>query len=85
MLDDAKAEAKKVGEGIVAQAKAAADEEHKKALKEIEAASDSALAGLASKSAELATELAGKILKEKINPADHARLINGAISEFSKN
>lgn len=85
MLDEAKVEAKKVGEGIIAGAKAAADEEHQKALKEIETASDNALASLAAKSAELATDLAGKILKEKINPADHARLINGAISEFSKN
>ncbi len=85
MLDDAKAQAKKVGEDIVAQARVTAEEEHQKALKEIQSASDNALADLAAKSADLATSLAGKILKEKINPADHAELINSAINEFSKN
>ena len=85
MLDAAKAEAQKNGQAILAQAQAAASAEHEKALREIESASDAALSQLAAKSAELATGLAGKILKEKINPADHARLIEGAISEFSKN
>lgn len=84
ILEDAKADAKMVGERIVAAAKTAADEEHQKALKEIADAKDNATTELARKSAELATDLAGKILKEKINKDDHARLINGAIDEFSK-
>lgn len=85
MLETARAEAKKTGEEIVAKARTAAAEEHAKAVREIEDASDRALSELAAKSAELATGLAGKILKEKINPADHARLIEGALSDFSKN
>lgn len=84
MLEDAKSQAKRVGEGIVASAKAAADEEQQKALKEIAAASDNAKAELAAKSAELATSLAGKILKQQINPEDHASLIKGALNEFTQ-
>lgn len=85
LLDTARADAQKTGQEIVEKARAAAAEEHSKALREIEAASDKAMTELAAKSASLATGLAGKILQEKINPADHARLIDGALKEFSKN
>lgn len=85
MLDAAQAAAEKTGQSIIDTARIKAAEEHQKAIREIESASDAALSQLAAKSAELATNLAGKILKEKINPADHARLIEGAISDFSKN
>ena len=84
ILADAKEQANRISEGIVASAKAAAEEEHQKALKEIAAASDNAQAELAAKSAELATSLAGKILKARINPEDHAGLIQNALNEFSK-
>ena len=84
ILADAKEQANRISEGIVASAKAAAEEEHQKALKEIAAASDNAQAELAAKSAELATSLAGKILKQRIKPEDHAGLIQGALNEFSK-
>ena len=85
IIETGRADAQKISQDILDRAKAAAADEHIRALKEIESASDFALSQLAAKSAELATELAGKILKEKINPADHARLIDGALSEFSKN
>ncbi len=85
MLDDAKLQAGRISEGIVASAKAAAEEEHQRALKEIAAASENAQAELAAKSAELATSLAGKILKERISPEEHAGLIQDALNGFSKN
>ena len=84
IIADGKAQAESIGAGIVASARAAAEEEHQKALKEIAAASDNAQAELAAKSAELATSLAGKILKARINPEDHAGLIQNALNEFSK-
>ena len=84
ILANAREQADRISEGIVASAKATAEEERQKALKEIAAASDNAQAELAAKSAELATSLAGKILKQRITPADHADLIQGALNEFSK-
>ena len=46
-----------------------------RALHEIEAATDGALRSLAERSAELAVDLAGKIVRHNLTPADHARLI----------
>lgn len=85
MLEAAKADAEKVANAIVEKAKDAASNEHKRALHEIESATEVALQELASKSADLATSLAGKILKEKIDPSQHSMLINGAIQQFTKN
>ncbi|MDO4587213.1 MAG: F0F1 ATP synthase subunit B [Planctomycetia bacterium] len=85
MIETARADAEKVAQGIVEKAKIAAENEHQKALKEIESATDFALQELAAKSAGLATTLAGRILKEQIDPAKHSQLINGAIHQFSKN
>jgi F-type H+-transporting ATPase subunit b len=85
MIEDARAQGERIGEGLVAKARAEAEEEHKRALREIAAASDNAQADLAAKGAELATSLAGKILKERITPEDHVSLIQDVLKEFSKN
>ncbi|MDO5552284.1 MAG: F0F1 ATP synthase subunit B [Planctomycetia bacterium] len=85
MLDSAKADAQKASNDIIAAAKVKAEEEHKRALAEIDAATEGALADLAARSATLATSLAGKILKEEITPERHKQLISGALGEFSKN
>jgi len=85
MLESARADAEMRAQSILDKARDAAEQEHQRALKEIDAATDNALRGLAEKSADLATELAGKILKEKICPADHAELIGGAIRQFTRN
>ncbi len=85
LIAKAKEDAEKMADSIVVKAKEMAENEHKRALKEIESATDSALQELATKSADLATSLAGKILKKDIDSATHSELINGAISQFSGN
>ncbi len=84
MLKNAKEDAEKSADTIIQKAKQAAENEHKRALNEIEAATDLALQELASKSADLATNLAGKILKQEIDSKRHSELINGAMRQFSK-
>jgi F-type H+-transporting ATPase subunit b len=84
IIDDARAEGDKKKEEILAEARAQAEEERQKALKEIAAASDTAQAELAAKSAELVTRLAGEILKKEIKPEDHADLLQGALNEISQ-
>ncbi|MBQ1277521.1 MAG: ATP synthase F0 subunit B, partial [Thermoguttaceae bacterium] len=70
-LDESAEEARRV----VAEAKEAAAKERERALKDVEIATDGALQTLAAKSAELATNLAGKILKETIDPTRGERLL----------
>lgn len=84
MLENAKTDAQQAADSIIQKAKQTAENEHKRALNEIEAATDNALQELASRSADLATNLAGKILKQEIDSKRHSELIGRAVNQFSK-
>lgn len=83
ILDAARRDAEAVGRQIVDKARGEAQAEHQRALREIENATAGALKELADRSATLAVELAGKIVKAKIDPQEHRRLIEQAVAGFS--
>ncbi len=82
MLEQARREAEHAKQEILAEAKAGAEAERQRALHDIEAATDAAIESLAQRSAQLAVDLAGKILQSKLSSADHARLIEEAMAKF---
>jgi|BioPla2DNA2_1021312.scaffolds.fasta_scaffold45375_1 F-type H+-transporting ATPase subunit b len=82
IISEARRDAEKQAATIVEDARKAAAHERERALKDIQEASDVALQDIAVKSAELATSLAGKILKEEIDSSAHARLIESAVGEI---
>ena len=82
ILDAGKKESQAAGLAILDKAKQAAESERVRATKEIEAATTGALQELAEKSATLATTLAGKIIKTKIDASAHKDLIDNAIQNF---
>ena len=84
ILSDAKQDAQRQADAIVAEARQVASEERSRALKDIQAASDVALQEIAERSATLATALAGKIIREEVDPRKHASLIDSAIGDISK-
>ncbi len=84
LMEQARREAEQARQAILAEAKQGADAERTRALRDIEAAADAAMESLAHRSAQLAVELAGKILKSKLTSEDHNRLIQEAISKFPK-
>lgn len=84
MLDEARRDARKVGQQIVDKARGEAREEHQRALGEIELATDDALKDLARQSATLATDLAGKIVEARLDPSAHAELIEQAMAKLLK-
>lgn len=84
MIDKARSEAEGTGRKIVEAAQVAASAEQKRALAEIEQATTSALSELATRSADLAVSLAGKIVKSELKAADHAALVTEAVSNFGK-
>ena len=84
ILNDAKTDAQKQADAVVAEARLLAAEERERALRDIQNASDVALQEIAEKSASLATLLAGKIIKEELDPAKHARLVENAIADVAK-
>lgn len=83
ILDAARRDAEGVGREIVNKAREEAEAEHQRALRDIENATAGALKELADRSATLAVELAGKIVKAKIDPQEHRRLIEQAVAGFS--
>jgi len=82
ILDAGKKEAEAASAAILEKARQAAENERIRATKEIEAATTGALQELAEKSATLATTLAGKIIKTKIDASAHQDLITNAIQNF---
>ncbi len=82
MLDGARRDAEQAKRQIEAEAKMSAEAERTRALREIDVATNQALKSLAEKSADLAVDLAGKIVGAKLSPAEHAQLIEEAIGRF---
>jgi F-type H+-transporting ATPase subunit b len=82
MLDGARRDAEQTKLEIVAEAKGAAQLEQQRGVREVRTAVDQALKELSEKSTNLAVDLAGKIVRSKLNPADHSRLVQEAIAEF---
>jgi len=85
LLEEARRDAEATKLDILAEAKAGAEAERLRALREIEGATDGALKQLAERSADLAVELAGKIVSVKLSSADHAQLIQEAVARFPTN
>ena len=82
ILEQGRRDAEAVGRQMLEKAKEEAKAEQQRALEQIEAATGAAIQELADQSAALAVELAGKIVHAKLNPADHARLIEQAVAGF---
>jgi F-type H+-transporting ATPase subunit b len=82
IIDEARRDAEHTQQEILAKARADAQAERDRSLREIETARDQALKELGERSANLAVDLAGKIVRAQLNPADHTRLIEEAMARF---
>jgi F-type H+-transporting ATPase subunit b len=84
ILEKGRHDADQVGRTMLEKAKADAKAEGERMLKQIDAATTSAIKDLADRSAALAVELAGKIVHARLNPKDHAKLIEQAVAGFAE-
>jgi F-type H+-transporting ATPase subunit b len=84
ILEQARRDAEQRGRELIEHSRTEAKREQEKALREIDQAKDGALKELAEQSARLAVDLAGRIVGSRLEPADHARLIEQAIADFPK-
>jgi F-type H+-transporting ATPase subunit b len=82
LLEEARRDAEHTKSEILAEAKAAAKAEHDRAVREVNNAKDSALKELAESSANLAIELAGKIVREKLSAGDQSRLVRDVLRKL---
>lgn len=83
MLDEARQDAERTKQEIVAEAKAAAQGEHERAMRDIRTATDAAVEELSQRSADLAVDLAGKIISAKLTPDERSRLVKDSLSRFA--
>ncbi len=83
LLEEARRDAEGTKAQILAEAKQAADKERDRALRDVERAADSALKSLAESSANLAVELAGKVVKQNITADQQAQLVRDALSTLA--
>jgi len=84
VLDQGRRDAEQLGRELLEKAKADAQAEHQRALRQIDSATSAALKELADRGATLAVELAGKILRAQLSPNDHAQLIQQTVADFVK-
>ncbi len=83
------AEAHRDAETTIAKAKADAkaefDAERERATRDIEQAKDAAVRALAERTAGLAIDLAGRVVKQEITPARQSEIVREALGRFSGN
>jgi F-type H+-transporting ATPase subunit b len=83
MLEEARRDAEATREQIVADARVAAAHERDRAVREIDAASAQAMKNIAETSANMAVELAGKVIRESVNPAKQQELVRAALAQMN--
>lgn len=83
MLEEARRDAEGTKQQIVAEAKAAAQQEHQRAMREIRTAADAAVKELSQRSADLAIQLAGKVISSKLTPEERSGLVQDSLNKFA--
>ena len=81
-LQQAKADAQKLAEGIKAQAEAESNALKDRTLRDIEAAKVQALTEINAHAAELGVAVARKILQRNITAEDHGRLVEESLAQL---
>lgn len=82
LLEEARRDAEHAKAEIIAEAKTAAQAEHERAMRDVRGATDAAMKQLAEQSANLAVDLAGRIVRGRINPEEENRLVREALAKM---
>ncbi len=84
ILERGRREAEALSRRMLDETREESRREKERALREIEAATDDALRELIERSADLAVDLASKIVEAKLDRSEHAKLIERAVAGFSE-
>ncbi len=83
MLDEARRDAEATKNSIVAEAAAAAKSERDRGVREIEQARDAAIKHMAEHSANLAIDLAARVVRQDISPDRRTEIVREAMGRLS--
>ncbi len=84
IIQQARRDAEELTRDLLQRAKAEAEAEHQRALRQIDAAAAAAIKELADHATALAVELAGRIVQEKLSAEKHAALIQQTVARFAR-
>ncbi len=82
MIEEARRDAQATSDEIIRKAQAEAEASQHRAEREIGIARDQALSEIWTKTADLAVQVAGRVLTRELNDGDHRRLVELAINEL---
>ena len=82
VIDKGRTDAAHLAEEMKEKAQAEAQELRQQAQRDIASARDQALRQIYDESADLATDLAGKIISKTLNPEDHRQLLQESLSKL---
>ena len=85
LLEEARRDAEQTKTQIVAEAREAAIAERDRALKDVERAADLAMKDIAETIANLAVDLAGKVVQRNLSADQHSQLVRDALSTLASN
>jgi len=83
LMEEARRAAEHTKAQILAEAKQAADQERDRAVRDVDRAADLAMKSLAETSANLAVDLASKVVRQNITADQQAQLIRDALSKLT--
>ncbi len=84
MIDESRKQAEQLGARLKADAEREITQLKERAQKEISAAKETALADIYEQSAILSTQIAAKILKRELNPADQSALVSESLAQLNR-
>jgi F-type H+-transporting ATPase subunit b len=83
IIEEARRDGERTMQELIQKGQAEVQALRDRTLREVDTAKAQALKDLAERSTELAVELAGKLVREKLRPEDHTRLIGEALEKFA--
>lgn len=84
MIEQTRAEQSRLAADLKARAESELNEMREQARMSIESAKKAALAEVYAEAANLATAVAGKILKREFNPGDQGRLVEESLQQYTR-
>lgn len=84
IIEQARAESEKLGAQLKAQAQRDASAERDRIMREIEGAKQQALNEMYQRTAEIATAVAGQIIRKELQPADHEALVRQSLDGLTE-
>jgi F-type H+-transporting ATPase subunit b len=85
LLEEARRDAEGTKADIIAEAQKSAKAERDRAVRDIEIAADHALKNMAETTANLAVDMAAKVMRETINPAKQQELVRATLAQLGAN